>query len=273
MTGRADHETGFDDGAGGVVTKDTVLRGRVLLFQPKKGFRVSVDPLLLAGFVRKPIGRFVDLGCGVGALSFALLAHDPEASGVAVELQPELAALAQRGVRANGFDARLRVANQDMRHFADNLGAPSFDLVAINPPYRALGHGDLPASRQKQLANHEVSIDIAGWSQVAAKVLRPGGRLAVVFPCARRRDVFATLQMRGFVPEHWCQTIASAGEAPNRLLLELRWPGAALARPVQSTAWDAVQSPDLVVHDGQGFSAEVRAMLGDGVALGGDPPA
>ena len=79
------------------VTADALLRGRVRLFQPARGARMSLDPVLLAGFVTPPFGRFLDIGCGTGPLSFLLLAGDPAATGVSVEIQPRLAALAVRG--------------------------------------------------------------------------------------------------------------------------------------------------------------------------------
>src|SRR4051812_11086249 len=78
-------------------TVDTLLRGRVTVVQPRRGFRSSLDPLLLARFLAPPHGRFLDIGCGTGALSFALLADDPSASGVGVELQARLAHLAGLG--------------------------------------------------------------------------------------------------------------------------------------------------------------------------------
>jgi hypothetical protein len=36
-------------------TLDDFLRGRIKLLQPRKGARVSIDPLLLADFVASPI--------------------------------------------------------------------------------------------------------------------------------------------------------------------------------------------------------------------------
>src|SRR6185503_10976606 len=90
-------------------TVDTLLRGRVTLVQPRRGFRSSLDPLLLARFLAPPHGRFLDIGCGTGALSFTLLADDPSASGVGVELQARLAHLAGLGRARNALDNRFQV--------------------------------------------------------------------------------------------------------------------------------------------------------------------
>src|SRR6185295_14022809 len=85
------------------VTTDTLLRGRVTLLQPRRGFRSSLDPVLLARFLAPPFGYFLDIGCGTGALAFTLAAIDGAASGVGVELQPRLARLAAAGRDRNGL--------------------------------------------------------------------------------------------------------------------------------------------------------------------------
>src|SRR3954471_10626421 len=91
------------------VTADTLLKGRVRLYQPARGARMSLDPVLLAGFVSPPFGRFLDIGTGTGAVAFLLLARDADAQGVAVEIQPKLAALATRGRDDNGWQDRLEI--------------------------------------------------------------------------------------------------------------------------------------------------------------------
>src|SRR5688500_3357313 len=114
------------------VTRDSLLRGRVTLFQPRRGFRSSLDPVLLAGFLTPPFGHFLDLGCGTGALAFSLLARDLGATGVGVEVQPRLGGLIARGIEANGVGDRFRLAMTDVRQ--GGVGA-DFDLVATNPPF------------------------------------------------------------------------------------------------------------------------------------------
>ena len=59
---------------------DLTLGGRVRLRQPAEGYRVAVDPVLLAAAVPAgPGSRVLDLGCGVGAAALCLLTRVPEA--------------------------------------------------------------------------------------------------------------------------------------------------------------------------------------------------
>jgi tRNA1(Val) A37 N6-methylase TrmN6 len=229
------------------VTYDTLLRGRVGVYQPARGFRSSLDPVLLAGFIAAPFGRFLDIGCGTGALSFLLLARDPAASGIGVEIQPRLAALAERGRVSNGFEARYQVTCADVRA----LALERFDLIATNPPYRALGKGVLSPHSERSVANHEVSLTLDGWLDVAAGALAPEGRLCVIFPAGRLTELRAGLKRRKLAATRLRLVAARAGEAPGRVMVEARRGGALTIEP------------PLVVHADGGFTPEVRQMVGD----------
>jgi tRNA1Val (adenine37-N6)-methyltransferase len=233
------------------ITRDTLLRGRVKLLQPRHGFRSSLDPVLLAGFLAPPYGRFLDIGCASGALSFLLLARDADARGVGVEIQPRLAALAEQGRRENGFSDRFGVTTGDVRT-RELVEAGAFDLVATNPPFRPIGTGVLPPLSEKALANHEVSLALVEWLDVAARALHRGGRLATVFPFDRAEELRAGLSARGFSVSRFRPVVARAGEPPQRVLVEAR----------QGVVESSTEAP-LVVHDQTGYSEEVRLMLGE----------
>jgi tRNA1(Val) A37 N6-methylase TrmN6 len=241
-------EPGPDD-----VTHDTLLRGRVKLIQPAHGFRSSLDPVLLAGFIQAPYGRFLDIGCGTGALSFLLLARDPAATGLGVEIQPRLAALATRSVEANGFGARFAVAAADVRE-PGVVPRTAFDLVASNPPFRALGTGVLPPQTERSLAHHEVALTLAEWLEVAQGALRPEGRLAAIYPADRFDEMRAALADRRLAMARLRLVQAQAGARASRFCFEAR--RSALVAETQTEA-------SLVVHEQGKYSAEVRAMLGE----------
>ena len=233
------------------ITHDTLLRGRVKLLQPRHGFRSSLDPVLLAGFIVPPFGDFLDIGCASGALSFLLLAQDATARGRGVEIQPRLAALAGQGAQENGFADRYHVVTGDVRA-KGTVAAQAFDLVATNPPFRPVGAGVLPPLSEKAMANHEVTLTLSEWMDVAAAALRPGGRLATIFPFDRWDELRGALEARGFFVVRSREVVPRQGEAPNRILVEA-------ARSVGL----AQRQPSLLVHEGSGFSAEVRLMLGE----------
>jgi tRNA1Val (adenine37-N6)-methyltransferase len=240
-------------GEGGF-TVDTLLGGRVALFQPTRGFRASLDPILLATFVAPPFGRFLDIGAGTGALSFVLLARDGAATGVAVELQAPLAALAEAGRARNGWTTRLEVRAADVRAARD-LGAARFDLVVTNPPFRPLGSSPASPEETRALSSHEVTLALAEWADVAARAVRPGGRVAAIFPASRALELGEALRARELAPARLRFVHARTGEPASRVLVESVRGGRAVL----------TVEPPLVIHGegGARYSPEARALLGE----------
>ena len=248
--------SGSDAASDVAFTTDTLARGRVTLFQPTSGFRSSLDPVLLAGFVTPPFGRVLDIGCGTGALAFLLLAGDPAATGVAVELQPRLASLARRALAPNGLSQRLELIEGDVRHLGgERLRAASFDLVATNPPFRLVSDGQSSPDPERARAHHELTLTLAQWVAVAARVVRPDGRVAVIFAAERTVELLAELQRHGLQPTRLRAVHPVAERPASRVLVEARRAGRT----------PFVLEPPLVIHgtDGQRFSDEVARLLGE----------
>jgi tRNA1(Val) A37 N6-methylase TrmN6 len=236
------------------VTRDTLLRGRVRLIQPAQGFRASVDPVLLSGFLSPPYGRFLDVGCGTGALAFLLLARDEAATGLGLELQPRLAKLTALANEENGFNRRFSVRQGDARQV--RLPGASFDLVVTNPPFQPLGQGNLPPDEERSIAHHEVALAMADWLDLAARVLRPEGRLGVIHAASRAPELLAEMQRRDLVPQRLRPVYPRAGAEATRVLVEARRGGSARGFTVE---------PPLYVHDDAGYTPEVRGFLGEEV--------
>ena len=78
------------------LTRDTVYGGRLVLFQPKNGYRFSIDSLLLTRFAcdGTRVSLSADLGAGCGVVGLGLLAAGQTCRVVAMEVQHSLAVLA-----------------------------------------------------------------------------------------------------------------------------------------------------------------------------------
>ena len=238
-----------------VITADTLRGGRVRILQPARGARMSLDPVLLEGFLPPPHGRFLDIGCGTGALSFLLLARDLAATGVGIELQARLAALAARGRDENGWQSRLEIVVGDARTPGERVGAAAFDLVATNPPYRTLAGSRRPPDDERALAHQEIALSLAEWVACAARAARPGGRVAAIFPAERAADLLAEMRTRDLTPCRLRAVHPRAGEPAARVLVEAERGG---RRPL-------VIEPPLVLHaEGARYTPEVLRLLEQG---------
>lgn len=184
-------------------TRDALFDGRLVLSQPRDGYRFSVEAPLLVWFAvsrqDRPVRNCVDLGAGCGVIGLGLLAAGGAQTVLAVEVQPPLATLARDNATANGFEpSRYRVVSASCSELGETPPPASADLVVSNPPYWPAGSGRPPGDEQRRIACHETELDIASWVSVAARLLEPRrGRVCFVFPARRLDSLLAAIQAAG----------------------------------------------------------------------------
>src|SRR5688500_2011285 len=123
-----------------VLTEDTLLGGRVRLFQPKDGYRAAIDPVLLAAAVPARAGESVlDVGSGTGAAALCLAARVPGVALTGIERDREALALAGRSAQASGVAAEW--VEGDVLAPPAAITSRQFDHVISNPPYRSAERG------------------------------------------------------------------------------------------------------------------------------------
>jgi len=171
---------------------DRLLGGRVRLTQPKQGYRVAIDPILLAAAVPVQSGeRILDAGCGTGAAALCLAARVPDCTLTGVELDAELAAIARANVAANGFEGRIAIVESAL---SDYQGA--FDQALTNPPFYETDRHTSSRAATKAAAHGEGALDLAGWIKAVAKLLKPGGRLTLIHRADRIGDLLGAFEGR-----------------------------------------------------------------------------
>jgi tRNA1Val (adenine37-N6)-methyltransferase len=202
-------------------TRDSLFGGRLSIRQQEKGYRFSVDAVLLAGLTRvKPRDRGIDLGtgCGVVPLVFAYRGEGREWTGL--EIQTELAELAKTNAAENGLGDRVSILEGDLREYRGLFQPQSFDLVVSNPPYRGPWTGRVAPGRQRALARHEFTAAVGDVAEAAAYLLPPGGRLAVVYPSVRLPSLIKAVLENGFQPKRLTVIHSREGERARLVHLE-----------------------------------------------------
>jgi tRNA1(Val) A37 N6-methylase TrmN6 len=139
----------------------------------------------------------LDLGAGVGSVGLCLAVRVPGCKVVGIELQPSLAAIAERNAALNGLADSVRTIVHDLaRPLPDDLGL--FDHVVTNPPYLAAAVADPSPDPSKALATVESSADLARWLEVATDAVKPAGTLSVIHRADRLEEIVAHLDRLGF---------------------------------------------------------------------------
>ena len=200
-------------------TVDALFDPPLTLCQPKTGYRFSLDPLVLAAHIRPaPKDRILDIGCGCGILCLILAGRYPDVEITGIEIQETLAGLARKNTLYNHMQDRVRILHQDVRILTvQSIPAP-VDWVISNPPYQKTAAGRLNPDPEKALARHEITLDIDTLVNRAHTFLRPGGRLCLIFPASRTRDLTEALDREGFHTD-WVRPVHFDFRKPARRIL------------------------------------------------------
>jgi tRNA1Val (adenine37-N6)-methyltransferase len=237
-------------------TVDGVCRGVLELEQPREGYRFNLDPVILAGFAAARAAspeRIVDLGAGVGIVGLLLALRFPAARVLLVELQLELAELAEANVRRNRLEARVEVRCLDLRE-AERWSGPGPTLLVSNPPFFPAGAGRPSTRPQVSLAKHEITCTLDGLLAALERGLSVGDELALVYPYPRETELLRGLEAHR-CPALRIQRVQPLPERPAARTMVLARRGAATG-PVPA------EDPALVVEEEPGrYSLACQAVL------------
>jgi tRNA1Val (adenine37-N6)-methyltransferase len=239
--------TNFDE------TIDALFQGKLKFYQSRRGYRFSLDAILLAYFATvKPKEKIADLGTGNGVIPLVLAQRVPSLSIVGVEVQGDLADRARRNVEVNGADERIRIIQGDVREITRMAAAESFDAVLCNPPYRKPGSGRTNPSEEKKIARHEILGTLQDFLEAGRYLLRADGRMTLVYPAVRSIDLLAALRAARLEPKR-LRVVYSQPDAEASLIL---------VEGVKGGRSGAKIMPPLFIYEcGKRYTAEVAAML------------
>jgi tRNA1Val (adenine37-N6)-methyltransferase len=232
---------------------ETFLRGRLRILQKKRGYRFSLDPVLLAARVALKRGdRVIDLGTGSGIIPLLLAARHETGAIVGLEIQERYADMARRSVALGGLAERIEIRRGDVRDARIEFGPESFDVATCNPPFRPVGTGKVNPSDEKAIARHEVAGTLSDFVAAMRYLLRQRGRAHLVVPAARLVDLLAILRGARLEPSRLRTVHPRPGSRAELALVEAVKGG----KPGLT-----VEAPLVVNGDGEGYSDEVAAIL------------
>jgi tRNA1Val (adenine37-N6)-methyltransferase len=159
-----------------------------------------MDSILLSRFVTTRRGDWVvDLGAGCGIIGLMLLLARPIGRVVCLEIQAALADQALRNAALNGFKEKMSVILGDIRH--PPLPASIADVVVCNPPYRPAQSGRINPDPERAIARHEILVSLHDILSAAVRLMKPRGRIAMVYPAVRLADLAVRLRSFGLEPK------------------------------------------------------------------------
>jgi tRNA1Val (adenine37-N6)-methyltransferase len=234
-------------------TQDAILGGAITVVQMKKGYRFSVDSVLLARFaVARGRDRVLELGAGCGVISLIVAAAARPREIVAIEIQPKMAELIERNARINGFDNLSAICADLRAPRIPGVRPASFDLVLANPPFHARHAGRESPNHSRRQARGGAGASCEEFVAAARRYVRNGGRVAMIFTASRSAELISLLRIRQLEPKRIRFVHPRLGLPAASVMIEARADGAVEARV----------EPPLVLEERAGvYTEEARAML------------
>jgi tRNA1Val (adenine37-N6)-methyltransferase len=183
-------------------TLDPFFDGSLQILQKKKGYRFSIDAILLSQFISLRKGeKAIDLGTGCGIVPLLLAKATNAHSFVGIEIQRELAELARRNVALNCLDEHITILFRDFKKLKGVFSPGAFDVVFSNPPYRKRLTGRVNPSPEKAIARHEIKGTLDDLIKMAAYLLPAKGRCYLIYSASRAVDLLFTLRRHKLEPK------------------------------------------------------------------------
>lgn len=200
--------------------EDLGLKGYKVI-QNKDGFCFGSDAVLLARFAAPKKGaRVLDMCTGTGIIPVLLWGMYDLSAEDAIEIVPDVADMAQRTMRLNGLDDKIRVIRGDLKDCAEIYGRSVFDAVTCNPPYMNCGGGLVNPKDKLAVARHEIACTLDDVVRVSKAVLKPCGKLFMVHRADRLCDVISAFRKYGIEPKRLQLVYPSAEKAASLILVE-----------------------------------------------------
>jgi tRNA1(Val) A37 N6-methylase TrmN6 len=236
------------------ITEGTLLGGAIRYAQPAAGYRTGIEPVFLAASVPARAGeRVLEAGTGAGAALLCLTHRVAGITGLGVEIEPAMAAIATANLAANG-QTGITILTGDICALAKAAGV--FDHAMANPPWHDAA-GTRPTGALKQRARMAPSGLATAWIAAMAGALRVRGTLTLILPPRAVPESLAAL---------------AAAECGSPLLYPL-WPKP--GREARMVLLQAIKGgraefrlrPGLVLHDEAGYTEATEAILRRGEPL------
>lgn len=202
-------------------TFDILCNEQLKIIQKKRGYRFSIDAILLASFVRlRKHERLLDIGSGCGIIPIYIARKGYTNHMTGVELQKGLFDAAEKNRAINPCGQHVRFINADIRTVIKDMKKDPFQVVVSNPPYTKRLSGRTCPDESRFLARYEEKLDIEMLTSAASSLLSKKGRFYIIYPAHRLGELVHSAQSRKLTLKKLRVVYPRQDEKANLILAE-----------------------------------------------------
>lgn len=221
------------------------------IIQNKDGFCFGIDSVLISDYAKKDIKNNAlgaDLGTGTGIISILLSAKTRLSKIIGIEVQKEVADMAQRSIELNGLQNKIEIKNMNIKNIIqnidnsklekrkkqvklgniqtethkekDNIWLEKFDFVVTNPPYKKLETGKVNESEYKYISRHEATANLEDFIKVSKYLLKDKGSFFMVHRPDRLVDIIELMRKYKLELKNIRFIYPSIDKSPNLVLIK-----------------------------------------------------
>ena len=173
------------------------------IIQDNDMFNFSLDSVLLPNFVtiNKKIEKILDIGCGNAPIPL-ILSTKTNAKITGVEIQKEVYDLAIESIKINNKEDQINIVNMDINDYYKEVETDSFDIITCNPPFfKYIETSNINKNDYKTIARHEVKLNLSEIFNIAKKLLKNNGVIAIVHRPERFVEVIQEMKKNNIEPK------------------------------------------------------------------------
>lgn len=200
---------------------DDLQRAGLYIIQKEKGFKFGMDAVLLSGYANIHKNEdVIDLCSGNGIVPLLLYAKTNAGRICGIEIQKEIAEMAQRSVEYNKLTDKIEIVCGDVKEATEKFGKASFDVVTVNPPYMKADAGLKNPNDFKAIARHEVMLSLDELVKSTSELLVPNGRVYMIHRPFRLTEIIENFHKYGIEIKKMRMVYPFIDKEPNMVLLE-----------------------------------------------------
>lgn len=167
------------------ITKDYLPKHKdIVMYQDDTMFRINTDTMVLGEFLDiKKTDTVLDMGTNNGALLIYASMHKPKKI-IGLDINEEALILARKNLEINNIN-NYELINDDITTYSGE----EVDVIICNPPYFKTNKEMLCENEYKQIAKHEVKLNLESLVLSIRRNLKNYGTLYFLFLSSRLQEV------------------------------------------------------------------------------------